>query len=154
MTSKKTVVFSLMIAIAFHWVGLSALAQGGDKYRARLAPVPALVNAKTIPITSVAGLGASSATLSGRKLTISGSFENMASAATVARVHLSPITGVRGSSLFDLTVSKTGDGKSGSIAGAFDLTAEQVDALRKGRLYIQIHSEGVPTGHLMGWLLK
>ena len=154
MTSKKTVVFSLMIGIALLSVAASLLAQNADKYRARLAPVPALVNGKTIPVPSVAGIGSSSATLSGRKLTITGSFEKMASAATVARLYLGPLTGVRGASVYDLTVSKTGDGKSGTIAGSFDLTTEQVDALRKGRFYVQIHSEGVPTGHLMGWLLK
>jgi len=61
---------------------------------------------------------------------------------------------VRGDSVFDLTVSKTGNGTTGTISGTFDLTAEQVDALKKGKFYVQIHSEGVPSGHLMGWLLK
>jgi hypothetical protein len=149
MTSRKLIVFSLIIGCA-----LPLLAQSGEKYKARLAPVPALVNAKTIPITTVAGIGSSSATLNGSKLTIAGTYEKMASAATVARVHISPITGVRGAAILDLTVSRTGDGKTGTIAGSFDLTAEQVDALRKGRLYIQIHSEGAPAGHLMGWLLR
>ena len=29
-----------------------------------------------------------------------------------------------------------------------------VDALKKGRFYVQIHSEGAPNGHLLGWLLS
>lgn len=78
----------------------------------------------------------------------------MASAATLAGLFLGPLTGVRGEQVFDLTVTKTGDGTSGAIAGAFDLTPQQVDALKKGRFYIQIHSAGAPKGHLMGWLLK
>jgi hypothetical protein len=78
----------------------------------------------------------------------------MASAATVAHLYLGPLTGVRGESIFDLTVTKSGDGTTGTIAGTFDLTAQQVDALRQGRIYVQIHSEGTKNGHLMGWLLK
>jgi hypothetical protein len=26
--------------------------------------------------------------------------------------------------------------------------------LKKGKMYIQINSEGAPNGHLLGWLLK
>ena len=78
----------------------------------------------------------------------------MASPATEAHLNLGPVTGVRGNPVFDLTVSKTGTGTTGTISGSFDLTPEQVDALRKGRFYIQIHSEGAPNGHLFGWLLK
>jgi len=150
MTSKKTMILSLVIGLGLHFAAMSLHAQGGDKFKGRLAPVPAL----GIPAPSVAGVGSASATLSGRKLAVSGSFEKMASAATVAHLCMGPLTGVRGDSVFDLTVSKTGDGKSGTIAGTFDLSPQQVDALRKGRLYIQVHSEGVPNGHLMGWLLK
>src|SRR5262249_54213774 len=131
MTSKKAMIFSLLIA-----AGLQA--QSPEKFRGRLAPVPAL----GIPVPSVAGAGSASASLSGRKLMVSGTFEKMASAATVAHLCTGQLTGVRGECVFDLTVSKTGDGTTGTIAGMFDLTPEQVDALKKGRFYIQIHSEG------------
>ena len=150
MTSKKTIALSFMIAIALHWAGITLTAQSGDKYRGRLAPVPAL----GIQPATVAGVGSAAATLAGRKLTISGTFEKMASAATVAKLYLGPLTGVRGDSVFDLTVSKAGDGTSGTIAGTFDLTPQQTDAFKKGRFYVQIHSTGAPNGHLMGWLLK
>jgi hypothetical protein len=125
-------------------------AQTAEKFRGRLSPVPAL----GIQPASVVGVGSASATLTGRKLTITGSFEKMASAATVAHLCLGPVTGVRGDSVFDLMISKTGDGTAGTIAGTFDLTPEQVDAFKKGRFYVQIHSEGAPNGHLLGWLLK
>ena len=46
------------------------------------------------------------------------------------------------------------DGKTGTIAGTLDLTPQQVDALKKGKLYVQVQSEGAPNGHLLGWLLK
>jgi CHRD domain-containing protein len=150
MTLKKTVVLCLSIVIGIHALGFTLQAQSGDKFKGRLSPVPAL----GIPAASVAGVGSASATLSGRKLTVSGAFEKMASAATAAHLCLGAITGARGDSVFDLMVSKTGDGTSGTIAGTFDLTPDQVDALKKGRFYVQIHSTGAPNGHLLGWLLK
>ncbi len=151
MTSKKLiVVIALAIAAGLHISAAAAQAQGGDKFKGRLSPVPAL----GVPRASIEGVGALAATLAGRKLSITGTFEKMASPATVARVHTSPITGVRGEPLFDLTVAKTGTGTTGTIEGTFDLTPAQVDALKKGRLYVQIHSEGAPNGHLFGWLLK
>ena len=144
MTSKKTILLvSLAIGMVVQLCGISLLAQSGDNFKARLAPVPALA---PLTVTKVAGIGSATATLSGKKLTVSGTFDKLASPGQV--------TGVRGTSIFDLTVSKTGTGTSGTISGTVDLTTEQVDALKKGRLYVQLHSEGVPDGHLMGWLLK
>jgi hypothetical protein len=151
MTLKRSVVVVLILA-AFAAVGFSAAAQSEEKFKVRLSPVPPLA-----PITqaSVVGGGSASASLVGKKLSITGFFERLASPATVAHVFMGPVTAVRGTTVvFDLTVTKTGNGTTGMIAGSFDLSADQVDALKKGRLYIQIHSEGVPSGHLMGWLLK
>ena len=140
----------MLIVAALLVITLSAAAQNEEKFKGRLSPVPAL----GIQPALVAGVGSASAMLSGRKLTVTGSFEKMASPATVAHLNLGPVTGVRGEQVFDLTVSKTGTGNTGSIAGTFDLTPAQVDALKKGRFYVQIHSEGAPNGHLFGWLLK
>jgi hypothetical protein len=152
MTSKKTILLvSLAIGLGFQLCGIALQAQSGETYKARLAPVPALT---PLTVPGVAGIGSASATLAGRKLTVNGTFDKMASPATVAHLSMGQLTGVRGTSVFDLTVSKTGTGTSGTISGTFDLTPEQVDALKKGRLYVQLHSEGAPNGHLMGWLLK
>jgi hypothetical protein len=43
---------------------------------------------------------------------------------------------------------------SGSVTGTLELTAQQVQSLRAGRLYVQIHSEKAPDGNLWGWLLR
>ena len=150
MSSKKAMIFAVAVALGHHAIGITLQAQTGEKFRGRLAPVPAL----GISPATVAGAGSSSATLNGRKLTVSGTFEKMASAATAAHLCLGPITGVRGESVFDLTVAKTGDGTSGTVSGTLDLSPTQVEDLRKGKFYIQIHSEGAPNGHLLGWLLK
>jgi len=150
------------------WVGLGLLclasigvAQSGEKYKTRLSPVPPLNSRGAgISVTAASVTGSSgnvTATLSGKKLTVSGSFEKLASPATEANLFMGPAMGARnypGTALFKLTVMKEGDGKSGTITGMVDLTTEQVDALKKGKIYLQVHSEGSPTGHLVGWLAK
>ncbi len=126
----------------------SSAAAQGDTFKARLSRTP-VENANA---SLVAGSGSATATLSGRTLTIRGSFEGMRSDVTIAQIHLGP-KGVRGPVLFDLTVAKGQATGAGTIAGTFLLTPEQVEALRQSRLYIQIHSESVPDGNLWGWLV-
>jgi len=149
---------SLIIGVGILCLTLPALAQ--DKYKIRLTPVPAL-NSRgagiTVSAANLGGSGSGTAALSGKKLTVNATFEKLASAATAAHLFVGPVQGARdysGKPISDLMVTKSGDGKSGMISGSVDLTAEQVDALKKGRIYLQLHSEGVPSGHLMGWILK
>jgi len=97
----------------------------------------------------VAGRGAVKAMLTGDMLTVQGTFEGLRTPATVARVHLAP-RAMRGPAVLDLTVSK---GTSGTISGSLELTPRQLEALEKGSLYIQLHSEKAPDGNLWGWLL-
>lgn len=122
-------------------------AQSGETYKARLSAVPA--DARTRP--ALAGLGSATATLSGSKLTVSGSFEGLLSPATTAQLHLAVAAGVRGPVIQDLTITK---GTSGTLSGSVDLTADQIEKLHKGGVYVQIQSEKEPEGVLWGWLLK
>ena len=123
-----------------------ALAQTPATFKARLSPVPLDMSM----FDTIAGSGHAMATVTGTKINVSGSFEGLKSAATIAQVHRSPVAGVRGPVVFDLTVDK---GSSGKVSGSFDLSADQVTMLRTGKLYIQIHSEKAPDGNLWGWLL-
>jgi hypothetical protein len=126
-------------------------AQGTEKFTARLGWVPTAGAADRVNVT---GKGSATGTLSGRKLTISGSFEGLAAPATIARLHQGVAKGARGAAITELTVSKAA---SGTLSGAVDLTLAQVDALRQGKLYIQLHSEkgSAPDGsNLWGWFLK
>jgi hypothetical protein len=113
-------------------------------FKARLTPVP--VEASTSGIT---GSGLVTATLAGSKLSVNGTFTGMKSAATLAQVHFGP-KGIRGPVEFALTVENA---PAGTISGNVTLTKVQVDSLRKGWLYIQIHAEKAPDGNLWGWLL-
>src|SRR6184192_1067370 len=126
---------------------ISAAAQSEEKFKIHISPVP-LDGAMR---ATVAGSGSGTATLSGNKLTITGTFDGMPSAATTAKIHRGLATGVRGSPFLDLTVTKAA---KGSVSGSFDLTPEQVQYLKQGKLYIQIQSEKAPDGTLWGWILK
>jgi hypothetical protein len=123
-------------------------AQPPRTFKTRLAPVPIDVSMQA----TVAGSGSVSAVLSGTKLAITGTFDGLKSPATIAQIHKSPVRGVRGPNVLDLTVTKT-DASSGTIAGTFDLTPIQIADLEKGRLYVQLHSEKAPDGTLWGWLM-
>jgi len=124
----------------------AASAHADEKFRGRLYPVPIDQSLRA----EVTGNGSIAAVLDGHKLSITGTFQGLRSAATMAQLHQSPVTGVRGPVILDLTVSKA---SSGSVNGSFELTDEQANLLRKGRLYVQIHSEKAPDGNLWGWLL-
>ena len=126
---------------------LLVIGQAQETFKTRLSPVPIDGTMRA----SVTGKGSATATLAGDTVSITGSFEGLQAAATVARLHQSKVAGVRGPVLADLTVSKA---VSGTVSGSIKLTSEQADSLRKGRLYIQIHSEKAPDGNLWGWLLR
>jgi hypothetical protein len=127
--------------------GVSLGAQGTRTFKTRLAPVPIDVAMQA----TIAGTGSVTATLSGSKLTITGSFEGLRSAATIAKIRKSPVRGVRGPEVFDLTVAT---GTSGTISGTFELNPQQLADLQGGRLYVQVHSEKAPDGNLWGWLTE
>ena len=121
--------------------------QPATKFKTRLSWTP--VDPSTAP--AIAGSGSASAELAGSKLTITGTFEGLRSPATIAQLHHSVKTGVRGPVMSDLTATKD---TRGTISGSVQLTPVQIDDLRKGRLYIQLHSEKAPDGNLWGWLLQ
>jgi CHRD domain-containing protein len=132
---------ALVIALA-----LSAqTASPPTTFRARLSPVP--VESSTV--SKVTGSGLVTATLADSKLTISGTFQGMKSPATIAQIHMGQ-RGVRGPVEFDLQIDKS---PSGNVAGTITLTKIQIDTLRRGWYYIQIHAEQAPDGNLWGWLL-
>ncbi len=126
---------------------LSLTAQAPETFKARLSPVP--VEAQTR--ANIAGLGSATATLAGARLSITGSFDGLRSPATAAHIHQSPVTGVRGPAILDVTVAHA---SKGAVSASLDLTPQQIDDLQHGKLYIQIDSEKSPDGNLWGWLLR
>jgi len=133
---------ALLVSLALPGAG-----QTQEKYKVRLATVPMDGGMRN----TVAGTGTATAVLAGAKLTVNGTFDGLLSPATTAAVHRGPAMGVRGSSFATLTVSKAA---KGTLSGSIDLTPEQVQALKKGQLYIQLSSEKAPDGNLWGWFVR
>jgi hypothetical protein len=141
----------MIVLVVLAAANVSLAAQSGDKYSIRFGRVP-VANAREGE--TITGHGAATATLSGTRLAINGSFEGLASPATIARVHRGVAKGARGPALGDLTVSKA---TSGTISGTIDLKAEDLADLKSGKIYVQVHSEKglAPDGsNLWGWLLR
>jgi hypothetical protein len=133
------------LAVALVMAMSGVIAAQAPQYRARLAIVPIDIAMQA----TIAGSGAVTGTLKGSTLTINGTFSGLRTAATVARLHRSPRTAMRGVPIGDLTATA---GTSGTIGGTIELTKEQVEDLAAGRLYVQLHSEKAPDGNLWGWL--
>ena len=128
-------------------IALSLAAQTKETFKTRLSATPADARTRA----ALAGSGSASATLTGTKLTVTGSFDGLVSPATTASLHSAVAAGVRGPAIADLTISKA---VSGTISGSVDLTPQQMTSLHKGGIYILINSDKAPDGVLWGWLLQ
>ena len=134
----------LLAAVCLTWLVLPVAAQTRH-YRARLAPVPLDVAMQA----TIAGSGSVTATLAGSTLTLTGTYKDLKTGATVVRLHRGPRIAMRGPAIADL---KASGGTTGTLDGTTELTKEQLDDLANGRLYVQLHSEKAPDGNLWGWL--
>jgi hypothetical protein len=151
----KRAVLLMAVAMVAWAVGHPAIAQTGDKYTARLGWVPI---ANQNDRANISGKGSVTATLAGTRLTLSGTFEGLPAPATVARLHRGIAKGARGPVVSDLTVTKAATGNAGTLAGTVTLTPLDVDNLKAGKLYVQLHCEkGLPKedgSTLWGWFLR
>ena len=144
--SWRHVVAALAISVGLGWMGVPTLAQGGNVFKGRLSKVP--VDAKMLPI--IIGVGNATGTLNGTRVTIAGTFEGMGSPATIAQLHEAKFRGGHGPVIGELEVTKAA---TGTVSGQVNLTATQITSLKEGKLYVQIHSQAGPEGHLWGFLL-
>jgi hypothetical protein len=147
--AKRQAIAAMLAGGVILWAGLTVGAQNSqssETFRARLSPVPINVSM----MSTIAGSGSLTAVLSGKQLTLNGTFEGLRSPATTVQIHRGP-KGIPGPAILDLTVSKA---LKGTVSGSLELTPEQIADLRNGKLYVQIQSERAPDGNLWGWLLK
>ena len=148
MRTRRSTTALLAIAITMSMTALGAsvaLAQGAEKFSARLGWVP------TAGTDRVSGKGTATATLSGKSLAIAGSFEGLGGPATIARLHQGIAKGARGRAVADVKVPLA---TSGAFSTTVALNDEQVGALKQGRLYLQLHGDKglAPDGaNLWGW---
>lgn len=141
------------LAVAFLSLVCSGIAQNSpnaDTFKVRLSPVPINISM----MATVAGSGSLTATLTGKQLTIQGTFEGLRSPATSVQIHRAP-KGIPGPVVAELSTNlSVTKANKGTVSGTLELTPDQISDVRNGRLYVQIQSEGAPDGNLWGWLLK
>jgi hypothetical protein len=139
----KGIVTAAALTAAFVCMSFAA---AQSLFKARLSTVP--IDPSTRAVTT--GTGNATASINGRRLVVTGSFEGLQGPASTARLYQGAGTGIRGSAIHDLEVTSA---VSGALGGAVELSSRQVNALRAGQLYIQIDSQSAPEGNLWGWLL-
>jgi hypothetical protein len=144
--SWRQVATAFVVSAGLAWFGVPSMAQAGNVFKGRLSKVP--VDAKMVPI--IIGVGEATGTLNGSRVAINGKFEGLGSPATVARLHEAKYRGIHGPVIGELDVTKAA---TGTVTGQVNLTPAQITSLREGKLYVQIHSEKGPEGHLWGFLL-
>ena len=120
-------------------------AQSSERFKGRLSRLP--VDRPTAP--QLMGQGSVEATLNGDELVLTAKFEGLSSPATAAHIHRAPVAR-RGPVAFTVEVPAVA---TGEIRDTITLTDTQLEQLREGLYYLQIHTEGNPGGELRGWLL-
>ena len=146
MRRRIIMAFAAVLAVAI----TPLFAQSSETFTARLDWVP-IGGAER---NDVAGRGSATATLSGSRLSITGSFEGLPARVTGAKLHKGVAPGARGRGPVVGELSVNGDA-TGTLSGDIRLSSEQVVALKAGQLYVQVYSEkGVLPDHstLWGWL--
>ena len=136
----------LLCSAALFGVAVAWAASAQQSFKVRLRPVP--IEASTAANTT--GEGEATAQVSGTRVTLRGNFAGLKGPATVAHLHQGPVTGVRGPAIADVTVPSA---TNGQFNVEVTLTQAQIEGLRQGHVYLQIHSETAPDGNLWGWLL-
>jgi hypothetical protein len=138
---------AVITAMAFAAPAMSA------GYQADLSPMPLDDETKAF----IAGRGEVTAIIENGRLLVKGSFRGVPSPVTAASLWISPAIGVPGTRLVPLDVAGASEG---SVSGNLAVTRTMRDALRTGRLYVQVDSEKAPPGYtwgpkgtLWGWLL-
>jgi hypothetical protein len=99
--------------------------------------------------TNVAGSGDFTASLDGNTLTVTGRFSGLSSPATAAQLRIGLAMGVPGPVIGELRVRNE---ISGTVTGRLRLSPEQLAALGRSAIYIQINSVKAPDGSIWGWL--
>jgi len=136
-------VFLTRLALAIIAMG-SLPAFAAENYQTNIGPIP-LDGRNRV---NVLGRGSVLATLDGERFTLHGRFAGLASPATDAHLCLANVMGGTGPAIYDVTVTQA---QSGEVSGSVMLTAEQVAALKAGKIYLLLDSQKAPKGNLWGW---
>jgi len=149
-----------------HYANIHSLDNPGGEIRGQVLPLATSYFTTTlraiheVPSQLSDASGAMKFELSGDQLTLSGSFSDLmgdfdASIAGGSHIHLGMLT-ANGPIQYSLESDVAEDLKSGTYAAAgntYTLDSVQLEALRAGNLYINIHTSIFPGGELRGQIL-
>jgi CHRD domain len=127
-----------------------------------------LTGRKVVPSAAeTSAWGSVGAVLSGNRLIVRGQFSNLSSALrdyatdpatppnpnVTSAVHIHKgMPNQNGPFQYALTVTMDSDNLSGKVSGEYELTAEQLQSLNDGMLYVDLHTKGNRGGELRGIL--
>jgi hypothetical protein len=122
----------------------SAPAFAIEKYQTDIGPTPLDGSNRA----NVLGRGWALGTLDGQRFTLHGTFAGLATPATGAHLCMGNVMGGTGPAIHEVTVTPA---QNGEVSGTVMLTAEQVAALKLGKIYLLLDSQKAPKGNLWGW---
>jgi hypothetical protein len=94
--------------------------------------------------------GSATAEIDGTSVVVEGDFTGLSGPATLAHIHGPADVNASAGVICPLTVPSAA---AGTITGTCTLTAEQLQQLRDGLMYINIHTAANPSGEIRGQLL-
>ncbi|HVE23798.1 MAG TPA: CHRD domain-containing protein [Sporichthya sp.] len=112
-----------------------------------------LSGSQETPANDSTGTGAATVSLNDaeNKVVVAVTFSGLSGQSTAAHIHGPAAPGRNGPVVVDLLGFPTGK-TEGEFRRAFDVSADLVDALKDGKLYLNIHSVTLPSGELRGQL--
>ena len=119
---------------------------GGGGTSAKLFKTVTLNGAQENPAVTTAATGSGVLVIDADSGDVSGSINTFGISASAAHIHTGAV-GTNGAILIPLEQSSTG---VWTVASGAKLTAEQMDALRAGTLYVNLHTAANPGGEIRG----
>lgn len=145
---KRTVLLTFVTAVA---VVLAACAPATERndYAAELT-ASAEVPAPTLDGANPSGSATAALDGAENTLTLTGNFSGLTGPATGAHIHGPAPMGETAGVVLPLQIDQSA---SGSVSGTWTgMTAEQIQQLRDGMYYVNIHTEMNPAGEIRGQL--
>ena len=108
-----------------------------------------LTGAQEVPPATTSGNGRATVTLNRTTgaVSVSGSYQNLSSAASAAHIHGASRRGLNSGVIVGLTVS---GGTTGTFSGSGTLTAAQITDMLEGVTYLNVHTGNFPGGEVRG----
>jgi hypothetical protein len=143
----KAFLLVLMLAAPFALADYHEVAQApaGPSMTFRAA----LSGDQEVPVVATGGSGSANVRLQGNRLTLEGEFAGLSGAARAAHIHGSAARGTNAGVLFPLNF--TADTR-GTLSGTAELTDAQLEQLKAGLYYVNVHTPANPGGEVRGQL--